>query len=726
MANREPKQLTIKRRPRGFQQDVELAMGSDPMRAIVALVTNADDAYFNAEGSGRRKIRIEVERRRKGAGTLIKVMDRARGMTPEEMEERLAEEGKRSSGFEAGEDRRGLFGRGAKDIVHFGPVAFESERGGRRGILKLEYENAPTGRASIEESAAPSKSHGTTVSLHVQSRFSVKVHDGLKGALSRHFALRPILMDQKYREVTLVDKIPNKVDRLLYNLPKGKTLETSLTIEIPGFPGEQIILDLYESTESLDDGERIEYWRHSVLITSGRAAYENFVGKFSRDPWNHYLGRLFGIADIPGIRRLIKDYDDRLERGDKPEASNPIRLVRRDRAGLVGRDEHPFVDAVYKALEERIQPHLERLREEAEKTSESPLGSDLQKRLKDLGRLLSRLLQDEEIDGGLGGGAGRLPPVGLSVIPSARVAEPGQPASVLVRYRSPEDEEIDPIVFIQTNHDTGASSQETLPLVEREGYWSRTFVLGARNEGDATDVVFEVGRYRETCVVEWRHRDVPPVEKLEFEHAACVVNDGNKRSAKLLAPWQLALSNGRLPSRQLSGSPNVYVAGQDDWIFGYDERRECAAYLITVHGRGIGSRAKMVASLGEEIAECEFNVSAAGPEGIAVQIKDFEFQQRAFMSEDGKTLYVNAKEPSIGRYLGAKRTGWPGQNQLYFRSMLAEIIAFTLSRYVIQKRRQDERQTASDVFIAHTRLMDKWLSRVHAALIPSTDLPKLE
>src|SRR5688572_25511834 len=103
MVARPPEELTIVRTTRGFQQDVELAMGSDPVRAIVELVTNSDDAYFNTPGVKRGKIRIEVERHR-GSESVIRVLDKARGMSHQEMKDKLATEGRRASGFELGED----------------------------------------------------------------------------------------------------------------------------------------------------------------------------------------------------------------------------------------------------------------------------------------------------------------------------------------------------------------------------------------------------------------------------------------------------------------------------------------------------------------------------------------------------------------------------------------------------------------------------------------------
>ncbi len=725
MAQSGVKQLTIERTVRGYRQDLENVMGSDPIRAIVELVTNSDDAYLDTPSSRRKKmkIRIEVERHRKGE-TIVWVKDRAKGMSPDEMELKLTKEGRRTSGFEEGADRRGLFGRGAKDIVHFGQVTFESQKDGKHGSLTLLYDHAPTQRAVLEELATSSSFRGTTVKLAVQPQFSFRTHDRLRDDLSRHFALRPILMDSTHRDVSLVDLNQDRGDPLTYKLPKAKQIARANEVELLDYPGERLKIDLYESEESLDDGEPREYWRHSLLLRSGRASYEIFEGKFRKEPWANYLGRLYGFVDVPGINRLIRQYDDLIEKGESPPASNPIRLVKRDRSGLVGRDEHPFVDALYRTIEDYLTPHLERIRDAVERSQESPVGSDLQKRLRDLGSLLSRLMQEEDAGDGIEGTSGSLPPLGLTVFPSLRIAEPHEPASVLVRFRPTDDEQLSAVtVLVAIEEDSGDSRKEELALVDRGSYWSRAFQVAGRPEGAITELSFEVRGQSQSCLVEWKHRSIAPVERLQFEHASYVIKDGGRRNVKLLASWDSVLTS-ELPGKQLSGSPNIFLA-PEDWAFGYDEHRACAAYVLGLRGRGVGSKARLEATLNGERAECELSVTAAGAEGITVKIKEFEISQRSFMSGDGATLNVNAKDKSIARYLGPKRLGWPGQDELHFRTMLAEIIAFTYSRFRIQKKRQDEKQSASELFIAHTRLMERWLPRIHAVLVPVADLPRL-
>ena len=388
---------------RSYQQDAENAMGADPIRAIIELVTNADDAYEAVSSRDRRvkkgKIRIELDRRR-GNPTVLRVFDRARGMTRAEIGERLGTLGGRTSGFEDGDERRGLFGRGAKDVAHFGPVCWESKRSGEH--TRFDIQNASNHYRLDELPRVEPRDTGTAVTLAIQPRFRIPQQATLIDKLKRHYALRPILEDRRGRELTLNDA------KVVYEPPRGKLLVDRKKLPIRSYGDHECVVTIYESSDFLEDNQSWEYWRHSLLIRSGRAAYEIFQGgRFSRGPYIQYLGRLFGTVDVPGINELIREYDDYFERDQKPPANNPIRLVRRDRYGLVDRNDHPYVDALYRTIESALLPHLERLRDEAEHGIGIQLSDNQRRRFDRVSKVLSSYLEDAGEGGS--GGAGHLP-----------------------------------------------------------------------------------------------------------------------------------------------------------------------------------------------------------------------------------------------------------------------------------------------------------------------------
>jgi len=122
-----PTEWELRADPRYKRQNMERAMRGRIERGLVELITNSDDSYRDLEEKGAqssRKMRIEIERRKLGQPSVLIVRDKAEGMTREEMFQKLGTLGKRTSGFEKGRPRRGLHGRGARDVAAFGPVHF--------------------------------------------------------------------------------------------------------------------------------------------------------------------------------------------------------------------------------------------------------------------------------------------------------------------------------------------------------------------------------------------------------------------------------------------------------------------------------------------------------------------------------------------------------------------------------------------------------------------------
>ena len=689
-------------------------MGSDPINAIIELVTNSDDAYGRRQRGRQAQIRIEVDRR---SPRKIVVKDRAGGMSAAEMEERLGKVGGRTSGFETGGEARGLLGRGAKDTAHFGEAMWESSKDGARNRFIL----TSLGDWKIESmgSVSPRQS-GTTVTLSIEPRFSVPMHATLVTKLRNHVALRPILMDPKGRDVRLCDLSQDREEKLRYEAPKGAKIQDGI-VPIPGYEGEVLDFELFESDDVLTSaGEGREYWRHSFLITSGRAAYEVFGGgKFAQEPYASHLRSFFGYARVPGISDLIRQYDDRLAAQQDPEAHNPERIVRRDRSGLMA--SHPFVQAVYSLLEDTLRPHLERRRREAEEKA-GGVSQSLRNRLDSVGRELADIMQ--ESDSNMTGTEGALPPVGLSLIPSAVVVPPGEKARFTVRYRPSGSDDVDdlPSVTVIEGDEDGESVTGEMELVARTGYFSRSYVLDGRDEGSLCEISVALGGQTKTAVAEWKVRSPSPVEQLEFERATFGIKDGGRRGILLLAPWELVVEGSGSGLVEISGDPGISLSAPT-FTMGFDEDRDAGACLIRVTGHGIGSRARIVANLDGEVAEAELRVVGSSVAGIKIDLRKESIDQRAWFVGES-TLVVNANDRALARYLGPETAGrdWPGQDTVHFRTMLAEVIVWAAARQELQRQEASGSRSATSLFYDQADRMSRMLPRVHRALVPENEL----
>lgn len=723
MAKARSRVIDIEVTARAQRQDAELAMGSDPLNAVIELVTNSDDAYL-ALGSPRRgKIRIAVERHRHKP-TRITISDRAGGMSQSELEERLGAVGRRTSGFETGAERRGLFGRGAKDIVHFGQAEWESVKDGRCSYLRLIFDGRFTGKAEIGPKRLPSdRKDGTDARLDVEPRFTVPQHDTLLRKLRNHYALRPILQDAR-REILLVDVSRNRTDRVRFEPPKGTQIVDE-TLPIPGYPGQSVTLSLHLSDEPLaEEREDREYWRHSILITSGRAAYEIFDGgRFARDPYGYYLRRLWGHASVPGIGDLIRSFDDAEDAGGARDEGNPIRLVRRDRKGLVPRKAHSFVDALYGVLEQALEPHLEKMKKAAE-DAVGRIDEGTRQRWDEAGSALAKLMEEEEGDGE--GVEGRLPPFGLSLIPQVRIVEPEANARISIRYRPPMTDPPTteaPVVEILQTDENNDQKKDDIRLENRGGYFSGTCTVTGtgRKDGAVVQVAARIGTEEKTSLVEWTHRPDPEIDHLMFQSASFAVKDGQERRITLWSPWDLVTEGDGAARLAITGSPNITLSGGRLEQFVYDEKRELGRCAIRVRGHGVGSRAKLVATLGDQEAETEIRVTTAGVAGIRVELESAKHPHRARLVPGG-TLFLNTREPIVSRYLGAKSRNYPGQQTIPFNVMLAEIMVEAASRFVLQ--RSSEPISRAELFGRHEEQMSKWLPKIHRVLVPRVNIHK--
>ena len=476
---------------RGFREDIELAMGSDVRRAIIELVTNSEDSYIRLGAPG--EIVIEVEHRR-SKPRLIEVRDDAEGMTLEDINTRLAVQGSETSGFDAGNRVRGFFGRGGRDVVHFGPVSWTTWRNGEHHEFALEHDTTATRTYRI--TALPPRAQrrsGTVVRLEVRDRFTVPRHVTLLEDLSRHYALRPILTDGNRSRIFLQDRGKQTSEELRYPTPDGSLIAED-EIAIDEYSGASARYTLYESPVSLNDSRDRAYWRHSLLITSQGAAYDIFPGgKFSSEPYASYLARLFGTVDVPFLAELIRDFDQRDNKGLKHDELNPTRLVRRDRGGLSR--EHPFIQRLYTAIESALTPHIDRLQEEAKAERRGKVSEENRKRFGDAGRILNEYLQEEELPtGGAGEGLSGAEQTGLSIIPSSLVLEPGSAGAMTLRYR---DENVGngeaPTVHVQVTLQSGDSYRFTETLKRREGYFSKGIRIRGESEGEIASIF---ARYR--------------------------------------------------------------------------------------------------------------------------------------------------------------------------------------------------------------------------------------
>ncbi len=678
----------LERTDRAYREDLELAMGTDIRRAIIELVTNADDSYTLKKVPG--EILVEVEHRR-SQPKLLEVSDNAEGMTLADIKERLAVEGAETSGFAQGIPVRGFFGRGGRDVVHFGPVSWTTWKGGEHHEFALTHEKAASTKYQIKRLAPrhPRKS-GTVVRLEIRNQFTIPRHSTLLEDLGRHYALRPILVDGKRSKIFLRDRGKQRSDELRYLDPNGKLLE-STELSIKDYSDAIGDVRIYEAADSLSDGKDRPYWRHSLLITSEGAAYDVFPGGvFAKEPDASHLARLYGTVDIPKLASLIREFDDRERQGLDQTAKNPTRIVRRDRTGLAR--EHPFVMALYEAIENTLRPHITRLQNEAKAQRKGQLSEKTEQGFSAAGKIISKFLdaEDAQVDGSLSGPVATRQ--GLSIIPSSLVLEPNTDGALTIQYRAKDGTTISqaPTVYIDVTLQSGRSYRFSQTLKERNGYFSKGIIIAGEKEGEVAGVHARVHSSAEDGTVRWKRREHQQVDTLQWHKRSYVLAEGKKRKALLYAPWQIVSGD---EDWHLTLEPPTGITLLSKSPFMYDYDKEAGVSVVELMNEDMEGTGKMIASVGDQTAPADLRLNRPNLGGLQVKHTVESIPRRAWLNEGEGILWVNFGHPVMARLLGKEDDGWPGQREMAFQSMLAELLAVTVVRHSMARNEEYSRDS---------------------------------
>ena len=378
--------VKIKSTSRSFTQDAELAMKGDILRGIVELVTNSDDAYGSERDGGEINIHLDFDN---PEGLIVKVHDLAKGLLWDDLEKNMMQLGEKASGHAEGNEVRGLFGRGAKDVAIFGKVTFETIRRGKFSALEIDGTswdalpleknatattenrlalNIPEGKSGFCATITCSKSKYQHFLNKRQSNFVTKIRD--------HVQLRQV-SQRRNISLFIVDRGVTQEHKIKWKQPPSKKL-LSKTIKIPSFETE-ILLNLFELEEP-STGALNEYSKHGIEIRGGKATYENTFFSLPNSPETQ---RIYGFIEADFIDDLLRDYEN-----DSTIEGNESMVVKRNRDGL--ERDHEFTKAIAKETVRALGPILEGFQSSDDVTSER-----LQDAFGDLAKELRSVLLEE-------------------------------------------------------------------------------------------------------------------------------------------------------------------------------------------------------------------------------------------------------------------------------------------------------------------------------------------
>jgi hypothetical protein len=685
-------------------------------RGLVELITNSDDSYRDLKEKEKKtsgKIRIEIERRKKGQPSVVIVKDRATGMSGEDMYHKLGILGRRTSGFEKGKARRGLHGRGARDVAAFGTVHFESIKDGEYShltilpSLKCRFQSRVKRVGDdLREKLHIPKGCGTVVTIEVASRFKVPLHEKLRENFSRYYSLRDIFSNPD-RDVKLVDLNKGREDRLTYKSPSGEVVFDG-DCAITGYPDATAHLIIRKHKTPFEQ-EGSSPYREGILVRSSAAIHDCTHFGMEPDP---YSRRFTGELNCEYIDKLVREYDDREDADpDNPghPKSNPSRLLDPFRDGLML--DHPFAQVLYSRGKEILRPLIEELKDTEAPPKREVTDEDLEKKLNSLSKEISKIFEnklkelEEEIPPenmdkpeikGLGIGLHIIPPGDKHSIPIT-VDQP-KTFSVVVNHYEPLDESL-PVTVSSEPEDISVRTSPVFlkKFSEDRRTGSTTFTV----ESSKIEVLGLVEvRYSGYDNCSFVHVVEPPPspaipDGLSFEKPFYHLRINREKALLLRLKTSGKWGDGAIATVLSDHSEIKILKGGGRCKLRTTDTPGVLSGRIRVLGQQLKARGTINARVeGFKTAQTRVVVEEREPAGgIKLEIKpveeDFRPVRYKWDTEKPHLLLIGAKHPSIRKYLGEPIEGdgkYPGVKSTYYHIVLAEVIAEALGFRILERQ----------------------------------------
>lgn len=731
-SNQAIKKKDVRAGRRTLIQNAKLAI-RDIFDVTTELVTNADDRYQLIGGKGT--IQIEVERRR-GQPSLYHVRDFADGMTSEVMDEKLSAMGGRVSGLHEGEAVRGTNSRGAKDVASLGRVTFKSIAGD--GLFHscevspfMEftlYESKPVTKVLRKKLGIP-QGTGTLVTLEVDQNESIPHHDNLRHKLERLVSLRDILSDPA-RKITLRDINGGTVEALAARSIPG-TERVKVQLQVPGYPEAHAKLTIRRAYERLEK-EPSRFRLGGILVKSRHAIHEStlFDPGLEGDPHARWF---YGRLVCEYIDDLSDEFDERFEKGLPPSPNNRSPIIDPSRRSGMTRD-HPFVKALSAEVLKRLRPLVEEERKRAEHEQAEIENRATRQRLDRLEKaaleFMEKFSDDEARDTSSTSSTSELMKRGYQLSPPFSQILIGHSIRMGLSINQETFPELEVGATVQVDcHDDAIRASRRYAALEphpaKEGILRATWKITADAATPVTGVHVGVGPIATEATIEVleseadRYRDIT---SLTFQRKRYQVRIGSKRKKlRLLAPLSLVAEPTRVDLELTGAGRHLAVSGDPT----LEPRHDLGVAVCEIFVKADETEAQGLLTATLRDGEAAAEVSSVLPAGFGIRIKlrDVDLGNQRYRWRQN-VLEIAARHQSLARYLGDKANGFPGQDSIHFRLLLAEIVSDALCAQMlsrdIQNAPEDYEDADWDLFYAeYSKLMTSFLPIAHEVQLPA-------
>jgi hypothetical protein len=682
---------TLKYSERAFTQDAEMAIQGDIIRALIELITNADDAYNAAGGL----IEINVRKAEAPFSHLISIHDKAGGLTGEEMEKAFTNLGEQNTKFVEDRGTRGLFGRGAKDVAILGKAVFAAIKNGKYSTVEIlanskyemEFFNDKFDAESLASTRLSTGESGLTSMLYIGKNQKMPSPTDLVEKLQKHAQLRDLIN----RNSIIYKDERNTLKITLKGLqPTGEKL-IDKTLQVPGYE-QSVHLTLYK-LPTKEIGNLNEYSKHGILISGKGATYENSFLTLGSNP---EIGWFCGRLDAPEIHDLAKAIDQ----PDGKTDLNPFRVVSRNRDGLA--TSHRYYRALSGAVESEVKPILEALAAEegAQKREGKELRNSFQTVAASLAKTMQNLLDVDEL-GSIPSATSDLPGnQELEIIPPRRLIRLGETITLTVRVPDIMDhtsldiaiENNDIVELITTKFDTSKWKKHPRINVVDKNIQIRGLQIGS------TQVRVSNASQSASSQISVIDYELPPEvtpTSLQFAGDNFSTSPGKAKKILLLAPISMTgeVVATRTPDSQISvrSESRLRPSNSGNYSEGlvYVQSTEVeGTFTVEAHFQGDNARCTLQVKKSSRSKHPDLEIEVVGLENPPRRVDT--------LRENGKLVVrIYGQHKSIRGVLGAHLgSNFKNENTPQARATICEIVAQQLANYIVER----EAETYPDRF----------------------------
>lgn len=729
---------------RYFLQTAGAAMKGDIVRGLVELITNSDDSYSEL-GENNGVIKISIDRKRKGKNSTIKVLDMAEGMTMDEMLKKLKRVGGMTSGFleSKGQRVRGLMGRGAKECVVFGTLKYQSIKDGEYSEIELKkpaiFKPIVQKKTTVIEriDLGIEAGNGTLVTLEVESEFQIPSRESLIGNLPRYYSLRDIAANPN-RKLILIDGNNSKKEgtRLQYDYPQGEVVFDN-KINIPDYPEAEAHLVIQKSPNRIKNDSRSPYWEGGILIKSNYAIHE--ISSLSKKIENNpYFDFYFGKVICPYIDKLAIDYEDIEKQGLSHSTENPSRIIDPLRSEGIAKN-HPFTKSLYCEIEKHVNAFLKKdedLAKEKTKEIENNKTKDRFRRLaSEMGKFIKDNIEDVEIEDENYLTESEIRSKGMVVIPGGLKIPINEERKAYV-YCCPSSGQKEKHIIVSTDSDIVKLDTEIIGLIDRGrgdeilvGFFS---VKGSKKGSTKIKLVWgNIDKHLSVSVIEGREVN-QDIKEFQFEKDNYSVKEGKKKNIRIFAHYPEFI-HGRVKLKMSIGDTQHCKLLTENIILDYDRKseeifgRRLAIGAVKIAGLKAGGPINLSTVLQNKEIPTKIRVIPKRDFGQDFEIKIVDEDigdQRSVLVEN--KLKINGRHENIKRYLGPG-PDFIGQDSIHFRLLMAELIADTVARRILELNAQKNvsgyrDMDATGFYRKHRGFMNAFLEKAHRIQIPDNEI----